>query len=133
MLLAILDVGSVEARRFRKRRRFDPKHSYEEVNRAWKETLFATDAEDPSLTCDHAIDALILRLPSAGSLLYALFNGWYLGQWADYTSCLTDATNSQYILATVSGDYKGALEFTRGGLGKFSPELTTRMGLCFPK
>ena len=64
-----------------------------------------------------------------GSVLYVLFNGWYLGQWADYSSCLRDATNSQYVLADIQGIYKGDVEFTRGGYGKFSPNLSTRIGL----
>jgi len=56
------------------------------------------------LNCDQAIDQLLLKLPDVSSLFYALVNGWYLGQWADYSSCLTDAANSQYILATVKGN-----------------------------
>jgi len=66
-------------------------------------------------------------------MFYALLNGWYLGQWADYSSCISDATDSQYILATVKGDYSGPFQFTRGGIGKFSDGFKTRMGLCFPK
>ena len=76
---------------------------------------------------------MLLQLPSFGSLFYALLNGWYLGQWADYSSCLADATDSQYVLATVSGDYKGPFQFVRGGEGKYTNGFTTRMGLCFPK
>jgi len=72
-------------------------------------------------------------LPDIGSLFYALVNGWYLGEWADYSSCLADAAESQYILATVSGQYKGEIDFTRGGEGKFTNGFSTRMGLCFPK
>ena len=68
-----------------------------------------------------------------GSVFYALVNGWYLGQWADYSSCLNAANNSQYVLATVTGSYTGAIEFTRGGVGKYTDGFTTRMGLCFPK
>jgi hypothetical protein len=79
------------------------------------------------------MDELLLRLPAFGSMFYALLNGWYLGQWADYSSCLTDADDSQYILATVTGNYTGPMEFTRGGTGKFSDGFSTRMGLCFPK
>jgi len=68
-----------------------------------------------------------------GSLFYALVNGWYLGQWADYSSCLAAASDSQYILATVKGKYNGSITFTRGGIGKYSEGFSTRMGLCFPK
>lgn len=68
-----------------------------------------------------------------GSLFYALLNGWYIGQWADYSSCLTSAADSQYVLATVKGDYNGPIKFTRGGIGKFTDGFSTRMGLCFPK
>jgi len=68
-----------------------------------------------------------------GSLFYALVNGWYLGQWADYSSCLVAAADSQYVLATVRGTYTGQIEFTRGGIGKYTDGFTTRMGLCFPK
>lgn len=101
-----------------------------------KENLQAGDPEDSSLSCDDAINALILQLPAAGSIFYAITNGWYLGQWADYTSCITDATNSHYVLAEVTGDYKSDIEFVRGGAGKYttnSPSQSTRMGLCFPK
>ncbi len=78
---------------------------------------------------------MLLKLPDVSSLFYALVNGWYLGQWADYSSCLTDAANSQYVLATVSGnlDPNTKIQFTRGGQGKYSGGFTTSMGLCFPK
>ena len=66
-------------------------------------------------------------------MFYALLNGWYLGQWADYSSCLQDATESQYVLATVKGTYNGNYKFTRGGVGKYTDGYTTKMGLCFPK
>ena len=36
-------------------------------------------------------------------------------------------------MATVSGNYTGPYHFTRGGVGKFTDGLSTRMGLCFPK
>lgn len=110
--------------------------SLDAVSSVLTNTLQAGNPEDPSLSCDDAINTLILRLPAAGSIFYAITNGWYLGQWADYTSCLTDATNSHYILAEVTGDYASDIEFVRGGAGKFttnSPNQTTRMGLCFPK
>lgn len=85
------------------------------------------------LNCDQAIDEYLLRLPDFGSIFYALVNGWYIGQWADYSSCLADATDSQYVLATVRGNYTGDITFTRGGIGKLVPGFGTRMGLCFPK
>jgi hypothetical protein len=48
---------------------------------------------------------------------------------------LTDAANSQYVLATVKGnlDPNQKIQFTRGGQGKYSGGFTTSMGLCFPK
>jgi hypothetical protein len=81
------------------------------------------DASTPvsdDLNCDQAIDELLLRLPDFGSIFYAIVNGWYIGQWADYSSCLSDAADSQYLLATVIGTYNGQIEFTRGGIGKFT-------------
>jgi hypothetical protein len=100
--------------------------------------LYSASAQDKppvpeNLNCDQAIDELLLRLPDFGSIFYALVNGWYIGQWADYSSCLADAADSQYVLATVKGTYNGQIEFTRGGIGKFSNGFGTRMGLCFPK
>lgn len=44
-----------------------------------------------------------------------------------------DATDSQYVLATVNGDYGGPFEFSRGGFGKYTGGFATHMGLCFPK
>lgn len=38
-----------------------------------------------------------------GSIWYILFNGWYLGAWGDYGSCLADATYGQYVLVTMDG------------------------------
>ena len=104
-----------------------------DLTKAWHATIDDIDPTNPDYNCDEAIDALIMQLPSMGTVLYVLFNGWYLGQWADYSSCLRDATNSQYVLADIQGTYKGDVEFTRGGYGKFSPNLSTRIGLCFPK
>lgn len=106
----------------------------EQLSKTFKEDIVkANEPVDDSLNCDQAIDELLLRLPDFGSVFYALVNGWYIGQWADYSSCLSDASDSQYLLATVSGDYEGQIEFTRGGIGKFSNGFGTRMGLCFPK
>lgn len=75
----------------------------------------------------------MLRLPDIGSIFYPLVNGWYLGEWADYSSCLADAKDAQYVMATVTGKYKGSVDFTRGGIGKYTKGFSTRMGLCFPK
>jgi len=112
-----------------KRKRFDWDHA---VN-TFQSQLLAPAPIPDNLNCDQAIDELLLQLPAFGSLFYMIVNGWYIGQWADYSSCLKDASDSQYILATVSGDYTGPQPFTRGGQGKFTDGLTTRMGLCFPK
>lgn len=90
-----------------------------------------------NLTCDQAIDRLYSNIVDPnqimGSLFYLLVNGWYLGNWGDYGSCLADATDSQYILATVTGEYdrKNKKLFTRGSFGKYS-NFTTRLGLCLP-
>jgi len=121
-----------EAKRM-KRRRFDLDHAMQQL-RSVTFDLGSDDTPIPdTYNCDQAIDALLLQLPSFGSLFYALLNGWYLGQWADYSSCLSDATDSQYVLATVSGNYTGPFQFVRGGEGKYTNGFTTRMGLCFPK
>lgn len=88
--------------------------------------------DDMSLSCDNALDALVLQA-DLSSAFYILVTGWYLGQWADYSSCLGDAANSQYVLASVKGNYEGQITFTRGGIGKFSDGFSTRMGICFPK
>ena len=117
----------------RKRRRFDAAQAVKDMKDTWQETMGSTDVQSDALNCDQAIDELLLRLPDIGSLFYALVNGWYLGEWADYSSCLADAADSQYVLATVRGSYKGAVDFTRGGEGKYTDGFTTRMGLCFPK
>ena len=127
-----LSSGGAEAK-YRKRRRFDLDATMKGLKQLWVDTTEDVDPANPGYNCDEAIDALILQLPNMGSVLYVLFNGWYLGQWADYSSCLRDATNSQYVLADIQGTYNGDVEFTRGGMGKFSPNLSTRMGLCFPK
>lgn len=84
------------------------------------------------LNCDQAIDEHLLRLPDIGSLFYPLVNGWYLGEWADYSSCLADAQDSQYVMASVTGNYNGTVDFTRGGIGKYTKGFSTRMGFCFP-
>jgi len=64
-------------------------------------------------------------------LFYALVNGWFLGQWGDYGSCLMDTTNGTYVLANITGVYQGDYRFPRGGQGKFVP-YSTVMGLCVP-
>ena len=89
------------------------------------------------MTCDQAIDQLYLNLNTSdafGTVFYVLLNGWYLGNWGDYGSCLADATYGQFIMATVHGDYdqKNKPLFTRGTYGKYS-NFTTRLGLCMPK
>ena len=107
----------------------------QQLNSLWGDM----QADDPSatnlgnLTCDQAIDELILRIPQFGSVFYALVNGWYLGQWADYSSCLSDATDSQFVMASIVGEYDGPFEFSRGGEGKYTGGFSTKMGLCFPK
>lgn len=116
----------------RKLRRFNSEYAMAELQKVWHESKPTQDVVD-SLNCDQAMDELLLRLPDFGSLFYALVNGWYIGQWADYSSCLADASDSQYVLATVRGNYTGGIEFTRGGIGKFTEGFGTRMGLCFPK
>lgn len=128
-------LGGVEAakRARKKRRRFNAEHMVQDMKDTWQETMGATNIETANLTCDQAIDELLLRLPDIGSIFYALVNGWYLGEWADYSSCLADAADSQYVLATVTGTYAGTVDFTRGGIGKYTDGFSTRMGLCFPK
>ena len=104
-----------------------------EVADAWGKALKADEPITEGLNCDQAIDEHLLRLPDIGSIFYALVNGWYLGEWADYSSCLADAKDAQYVMATVTGNYKGTVDFTRGGVGKYTNGFSTRMGLCFPK
>jgi len=67
-----------------------------------------------------------------GSIFYALVNGYYLGAWGDYGSCVADATYGQYVMVTIDGDYspKNPL-FTRGAFGKYS-NFSSRIGLCMP-
>ena len=69
---------------------------------------------------------------SMGSIFYALVNGYYLGAWGDYGSCVADATYGQYVMVTIDGDYspKNPL-FTRGAFGKYS-NFSSRIGLCMP-
>lgn len=98
-----------------KRRRFDPEYAWSQLATALKDDDAGGAPVPDNLNCDQAIDELLLRLPEFGSFFYALVNGWYLGQWADYSSCLGDASDSQYFLATVNGDYGGPFEFSRGG------------------
>lgn len=124
----------VDAKRHKgKRRRFDVQDSFKHISELLVELDSSDEPIPEGINCDQAIDELLLRIPNFGSLFYALLNGWYLGQWADYSSCLMDASDSQYVLATVSGNYSGPYHFTRGGEGKFTDGLETKMGLCFPK
>jgi len=126
-------VEAKKAMKRTKRRRFDADYAWSQLTAALKDDAPAPAPVAANLNCDQAIDELLLRLPEFGSIFYALVNGWYLGQWADYSSCLGDATDSQYVLATVNGDYGGPFEFSRGGFGKYTGGFATHMGLCFPK
>ena len=67
-----------------------------------------------------------------GSIYYLILSGSYLGQWGDYESCLKNANQGNYVLATINGKYIGTARFTRGGSGKFV-DFSTRLGLCVPK
>ena len=62
----------------------------------------------------------MLDIPAFGSLFYILTNGWYLGQWGDYSSCEYDSVVGAYSLASVQGTYNGTFEFSRGGYGKYT-------------
>ncbi len=107
-------LGAVQAAKGvrRKRRRFDAEQAVKEMKEAWEETSSSTKIQSDELNCDQAIDELLLRLPDIGSIFYALVNVWYLGEWADYSSCLADAADIQYVLATVRGTYDGTVAFT---------------------
>jgi hypothetical protein len=101
--------------------------------------LASSDDEDepaPSIpsdyNCDQSINFLIQQVPDTGSIFYALLNGWYLGMWADYASCLGDTNGGQYVFARISGTYNGDFQWTRGGIGKYEPDLVTRVGICMP-
>ena len=83
------------------------------------------------MNCDQAINDIIINIASRGSLFYFLVNGLYLGQWGDYTSCMKDTTNGNFILATVNGNFKGDYEYQRGGEGKFV-QFSTSIGICLP-
>jgi hypothetical protein len=86
-------------------------------------------------TCQAAIDELYLRGYNLefGSIFYLLLNGWYLGAWGDYDSCIADATYGQYILVTIDGNYdtEHLALFTRGTIGKYK-RFSTNLGLCMP-
>lgn len=88
------------------------------------------------MTCNQAIDQLYLDAYnfSFGSIFYLLLNGWYLGAWGDYGSCVADATYGQYVLVTINGDYDTSelALFTRGTIGK-SKKFSTNVGLCMPQ
>ena len=103
------------------------------LREAWNDESELQEVDLDTLNCDQAIDALLLQIPNYGSLIYALVNGWYLGQWADYSSCMDGPTDSQYILATVKGEVDEYNRFSKGGMGKYTNGVDTRMGLCFPK
>jgi hypothetical protein len=59
------------------------------------------------MSCNDAIDQLLADAANfnMGSIFYVLLNGWYLGSWGDYTSCVSDATFGQYVLVTIEGQY----------------------------
>lgn len=87
------------------------------------------------MNCDQAIDKLYANVGgdlTMGSIFYSLLNGYYLGAWGDYGSCVSDATYGQFVLVTLDGDYspKNPL-FTRGAFGKYS-NFSSRIGLCMP-
>ena len=64
-------------------------------------------------------------------LFSVLVNGYYLGAWGDYGSCVSDATG-QYIMVTINGQYNSTNPlFTRGAFGKYS-NFSSRIGLCMP-
>lgn len=94
--------------------------------------LFTQEPNWDDMTCSQAINTLLGDITDIGSIFYILLNGWYFGEWGDYSSCLKDATDGQYVLATIHGNYTGGAYFTRGNQGKFSP-YSARIGLCFPK
>jgi len=67
-----------------------------------------------------------------GSIFYTLLNGYYLGAWGDYGSCVSDATYGQYIMVIINGTYSSKKPlFTRGAFGKYS-NFSSRVGLCMP-
>ena len=77
-LLVCMLLWQAEAKRM-KRRRFDLEHAMTQL-RSVTIDLGSDDTPIPdTYNCDQAIDALLLQLPSFGSLFYALLNGWYLG------------------------------------------------------
>jgi hypothetical protein len=78
----------------RKRRTFNLTASMNDISETWKGIVDPVKPVSDSLNCDQAIDELLLRLPDFGSVFYGLLNGWYIGQWADYSSCLADASDS---------------------------------------
>lgn len=87
------------------------------------------------MSCREAIDQLLLDATSLdfGSIFYVLLNGWYLGAWGDYGSCVADAKYGQYVLVTMEGDYdmQNQAVFTRGALGKYK-RFATHVGMCVP-
>jgi len=94
-----------------------------------------TTGMDISLqTCDETINTILMSMIGYPfvSLSYILTNGWYLGQWGDYSSCLYDSIEGAFTLATVNGKYGGEFEFSRGGYGYYTKGFSTAMGLCYP-
>jgi hypothetical protein len=43
----------------------------------------------------------------------------------DYSSCLTDTVDGQYMIASISGNYNGSYAFDRGVFGKYIPNFAT--------
>jgi hypothetical protein len=93
LLFSILDLAAAYQPATRKIRKFNLTNAFHSLKDVWQETVSDHDAGDTNLSCDDAMNQLILQLPSPGSIFYALMNGWYLGQWADYSTCLADTNN----------------------------------------
>ena len=83
-------------------------------------------------SCSEAVSAILSNLPNTGSLYYILVNGWYMSEWGDYSTCLADATDAQYVFVTINGNYSGPALFTRGAQGKYTP-FSAKVGMCVPK
>jgi len=81
----------------------------EKLNSALSEPPQKPILKDASnLTCPQAIDQLYVDLFNGkfGAIYYLLVNGWYLGAWGDFDSCVNgDTTYGQYILVTINGIY----------------------------
>jgi hypothetical protein len=84
--------------------------------------LKSNDASEfDGLDCSQAINKLLFELPAFSTISYFIMNGLYLGQYGDYASCQTSAKDSQFLLATVTGQYDGPFPFDRGVFGKYVP------------